>query len=169
MTATETMRRVDEYVREALPLFEPMENDYNGKLCEDTFEIMWRAGMLGSERDVPPELLEQEVKFVFESPLHDAIEQQKGSQFVEMKEMLLHAAEIDDTAISDIDIRLAFRDALQGLSTPAAWLREQDEANQIAAEMTQARQQMAQMQQAEGAGVAMQELAAGAEAVGATQ
>jgi hypothetical protein len=40
MTAYEVGQRIQEYIRGALPLFEPMEMEYNGALCERTFEIL---------------------------------------------------------------------------------------------------------------------------------
>jgi len=46
MTAFETQKRVEEYIRRALPLFEPMETEYNGALCDRTFDILlaqWRV------------------------------------------------------------------------------------------------------------------------------
>lgn len=167
MTAFETSKRIEEYIREALPLFEPMENDYNGQMCEDTFEIMMRAGWFGAPSTVPKELLGQDVKFLFESPLHDAIERQKGAHFLEAKELLEHAIAMDPTAIVDLDVRTAYRDALHGVSTPSTWLIDQDTANKKAAEMVAQQVEMMNLSRAGNAGVAMQEVGAGAEAIGA--
>jgi len=55
MTAYETGQRIQEYIRNALPLFEPMEMEYNGALCEDTFEALMRVGAFGSPQDIPGE------------------------------------------------------------------------------------------------------------------
>jgi hypothetical protein len=40
MTAYEVGQRVQEYIRNALPLFEPMETDYNGQLCETDMQLI---------------------------------------------------------------------------------------------------------------------------------
>lgn len=42
MTAHEVGQRIQEYIRGALPIFEPMENERNGQLWERTFKLMMR-------------------------------------------------------------------------------------------------------------------------------
>src|SRR5690606_20971459 len=78
MTAYEVGQRVQEYIRQAMPLFEPMEPEYNGPLCDRTFSLLLGAGVFGSPFDMPEELHGAEIQFTFESPLHDAIEREKG-------------------------------------------------------------------------------------------
>jgi len=166
MTAYETGERIREYIREALPLFEPMEMEYNGQLCNTTFELAMRAGMFGPTSEIPQELRNQEVEFKFESPLHDAIDRRKGAQLVETKELLEQVVQLDPTTAADLDVRTAFRDALYGLHTPSEWIRPETEANQVAAKMIadrEAQQQAAMMQEAGRAG---QEIGAGMEALG---
>ena len=151
MTAYETSERIQEYIREAAPLFEPMEYEYNAVLCEDTFDSLLRAGAFGAINDIPQELQGRDIKFQFESPLHDAIERKKGNQFMESKEMLLQAIEIDPAAVATIDVRFALRDALLGVGTPANWLNDEDivlaHAKQLNAEREE-QKQLAAMEQA---------------------
>ncbi len=78
MTAYEVGQRVQEYIRNALPLFEPMEMDYNGAVCDRTFEVMLRNGGFGRVEDMPQTLRGKDIRFKFESPLHQAIEKQKA-------------------------------------------------------------------------------------------
>ena len=150
MTATEVSQRVQEYIRQALPLFGPMEAEYNGALCELTFDILLRAGGFGSAEDMPQSLRGQEVQFRFESPLHEATERKKGQTFMEAKAMLAQVAEIDPGAVPMIDARTALRDVLDGIGVPAKWIRDEgqmqkiDEAQQ---EKQQAAEIMASMQQ----------------------
>lgn len=168
MTAFEIGQRVTEYVRNALPLFEPMEQDYNGAICEHTFQILWDAGAFGSGFDLPQSLRGQDVTFKFESPLHDTVEKQKGTTFLQAKAMLREAAELDPRAGAMIDGVKALRDVLHGNGTPSDWLRsEQDmdaQANQMA-EQAAAQQQMVAMDA--GAGVA-EKLGKAAKSVGVT-
>ena len=42
MTAYEVGQRVQEYIRNALPLFEPMEANYNGSICDMSSELVLR-------------------------------------------------------------------------------------------------------------------------------
>jgi hypothetical protein len=69
MTAYETSERVKEYIRRALPLFEPMETEYNGGLCELTWQYAMDMGAFGSFEDMPPVLRGHEINWQFESPL----------------------------------------------------------------------------------------------------
>jgi hypothetical protein len=67
MTAYETRKRVEEYVRSALPLFEPMEMEYNGALCDKTFGVLMRHGAFGPIDNMPQELGGQNIEFKFAS------------------------------------------------------------------------------------------------------
>lgn len=138
MTAYEVGQRVQEYIRNAMPIFEPMEAEYNAALCEDTFELLWRNGAFGSPSNWPRELLDSEIEFRFESPLHDAIEQQKGHKLMEVKTMLADAAAIEPTAIGLVDFGRALRDAMEGIQVPAEWMRSEDEFAKFQASQEQA-------------------------------
>ncbi len=155
MTAYETGQRLQEYIRAALPLFEPMENDYNGSLCEGTFEDLLRVGAFSS-REMPESLSRQKVKFKFQSPLHDAIERKKGTQFLEAKQLIREAVELDPASIATLDARKSLREALDGIGTPAAWLRDEKDVEQIAAQQ-QAQQQAQAMMTQIGSGAAAAE------------
>jgi len=151
MTAYEVGQRVQEYIRNAMPIFEPMEAEYNAAMCEDTFELLWRNGAFGDPRGWPRELLDSEIEFRFESPLHDAIEQQKGHKLVEVKTMLADAAAIEPTAIGLIDFQKALRDAMEGIKVPAEWMRSEDEMRKFTAAQEQAaaaQQMLSSMEQA---------------------
>lgn len=154
MTAYEVGQRVQEYIRGALPLFEPMEMNYNGDLCMLTWDLLLRNGAFGNPQNFP-RLVRQAMdagamQFRFESPLHDALEAQKGAKFLEMKSLIAEAAAIDQSAIALPDASVALRDALNGIGVPAHWIRsettvEQMKAAQQAAQ--QAQQTLAAMQQ----------------------
>ena len=155
MTAYEVGQRVQEYVRNALPLFEPMEAEYNGGVCEETFAVMMQAGAFGSPMDMPKSLRGAGVDFRFSSPLHDAIDAQKGQKFLEMKQLLAEAVAVDPGAAAAVDVIVAFRDALEGTGVPAKWTRSQEETDQVLqnqAAKQQSDELLARMQQ--GAGVA---------------
>lgn len=125
MTAFEVGQRVQEYIRQALPLFEPMEMDYNGGLCDITFDLLWRGGAFGSPFDMPQSLRGQDIQFEFESPLSEAIEAQKGTQLAQAKAMIAQVADLDPTAPQMLDAVVALRDALEGVGTPPKWIRDE--------------------------------------------
>jgi Bacteriophage head to tail connecting protein len=155
MTAYETQKRVEEYIRQALPLFEPMEVEYNGGLCEKAFEIGLRMKAFGSLFDMPEELIGQNVRFKFESPLQTATERAKANTFMQAGEMLQVALGLDPALRHDLDLNKAFREAALGLGMPADWVRDEEEADKLKAQdrqQTEAKgQQMEQIAQAQAA------------------
>ena len=129
MTAYEVGQRIQEYIRGALPLFEPMETEYNGKICDKTFEILFRAGLFGSPDDIPRSIRGAGVEFEYESPLHDAIEEQKGQKYMEAKTLIAEAMDIDRGAAYIMDTRVAIRDAMTGIGIPAEWMNSKDDVD----------------------------------------
>lgn len=140
MTAFEVGQRVAEYIRNALPLFEPMETDYNGSLCENTFNVMLRANAFGAVADIPRSLRNQEIQFRFESPLHEAVEKQKGAVFMQGQAYLTQAYQIDPTVKPMIDARTALREVLEGTGLGATWIRDDKEMDAINAQEAKAAQ-----------------------------
>lgn len=164
MTAYETAQRVQEYIRQALPIFAPIEYEYSGDLCEITFDLLMRGGAFGSPMDIPKSLRGQDVQFTFESPLQAAIGQEKQGLLQNTAQMLGIAAQIDPTVTADIDIRTAFRDAIDGFGVPAKWMRSEDDANAIIRQQQDQQQvQQATEEVQQGADV-MQNIAAAAQA-----
>lgn len=162
MTAYEVGQRVQEYIRQALPIFEPMETDYNGELCEQTFEILFRAGAFGPMQDIPPSLSQADIQFTFESPLRDAIEAQKGAVLMQAKGLLAQVIDLDPTAPLMFDAKTALRESLEGIGVPAKWINSEEEVAQAAAaqeEQAQAQQQLEQI--AQGGEIAKQYAEAG--------
>jgi hypothetical protein len=148
MTAFQAGQIVAQYIRDALPLFEPMEHQRNGQVCEETFDLLFRHGAFGSPRDLPRALQGVNLEFRFESPLHDAIEQQKGQKFLEMKEYLAAAVAMDPAAAYIPDVKVAFRDALMGAGVPARWQRPESDADAMerkAVEQKQGEELLARM------------------------
>lgn len=150
-TAYEVGQRVQKYIRDALPIFEPMEQEYNAALCDETFEIIMRAGGFGDPRAWPKKLRGAEVDFRFESPLHDLIEQQKGHIYQESIALVGAALSLDPTASALPKVEVMLRDALMGIGAPAAWVNSEaavDGAKKgMAAKQAQA-EQLAAMEQA---------------------
>lgn len=154
MTAYEVGQRVQEYIRNALPIFEPMEMEYNAALCDETFDILWRNGGFGNPGSWPKELRGAEIEFNFESPLHDAIEEQKGQKFQQAQALIGSAIALDPSCAFLPKTEVALRDALMGVGIPATWMNseayvKEQKANQQA--MQQKQQTLANMEQASNA------------------
>lgn len=140
MTAYEVSQRVQEYIRNALPLFGPAEMEYNGAICEDTFHLLERGGAFGPR---PKSLQDSTIQFRFESPLHQAVDKQKVDQLSEARAMLAQSVALDPSSAFILDANVAVRDALNAARIPAIWMRSEDQV----AEMQQTQQQQQQAQQ----------------------
>ena len=156
MTAFEVGQRVQEYIRQAMPLFEPMEHDYNGGLCEITFETLLREGAFGPPDNIPQSIRARDVTFQFESPLSQMAEREKGQIYLQARAMISDAVSMDPTAPAIMNFGDTLRDVLGGIGVPEKWLRSPDA---VKAEMDRKAQEqqaatlLAGMQQ--GADVAM--------------
>lgn len=158
MTAYETQKRVEEYIRRALPLFEPMEAEYNGGLCEMTWNQSMDLNLFGPLDDMPPILRSQELVWQFESPLQAANERVKSEAFRQSGELLAVAAAMSQTEQYDFDVSKGLRDALSGVSR-ADWIVPKEQADA-------ARQKGAMRAQAMQAAQALQTGAATVEQMG---
>lgn len=142
ITAFEVGQRVQEYIRQALPLFEPMEQEYSGAICDGTFDMLLHAGAFGPIASIPRSVLGQDIRFRFESPLTEIIDAQLGAKLGIAKQLAATVVDVAPDAPLAVDWSQAFRDALEGNRTPMAWMRD---PKQVAALKTaQAKQQAAQ-------------------------
>lgn len=166
MTAYEVGQRVQEFVRNALPLFEPVESDYNGQLCETDMALILRNNP-DIVRTIPDSLRGSQFAFTFESPLRDAVDKAKIGQFQEAQQIIAAAQAIDPTAPFIIDGAYATRDTLEA-AVPAKWLRPVDQVQQMASNAKAAAQRQELLDlMAKGAAVAKDSAAAGSDVANA--
>jgi len=170
MTAFETQKLYEDFIRGALPLFEPVETEYSNALCSECFEVSRDMGAFGSAEDMPQALRGQELRFEFDSPLQQAADRAKLGQFQQSIQIVAEGAQIDPAVRANFDIDTATRDTLGSVGSPANWLRGEDQANQIK-QADQQRQQAAEQAErmAAGADVASRMASAGESAGKAAQ
>jgi len=143
VTAYQYQKMFEEYIRRALPLFEPMETEYNAALCELNFNILMRNNAFGSLRENMPQILRgQEIKFAFESPIQGAQSRANVQAFQESANLLAMAAQLDPSSRHILKARTALRDALDGAGAQATWLNSDEDVDALA----QADAQQAAMQ-----------------------
>lgn len=140
MTAFEVSERISEWIRRAMPIFEPMEFEYNGTLIEETFDLLLRNGAFGSLNNIPESLRGTNIQFKFESPLHDSASKRKGQKFLEAQETLAQAAQVDPSVLPMINARVALRDVLDGIGVPTKWTRDERELEELDEQRQQAEQ-----------------------------
>jgi len=141
MTAREVGIRQQEFIRNLLPLFEPIEVEYNSRILDKSFAIMRNMGAFPSE-EVPPDLAGAEVAWQFESPVQDSEQRLAVSQFQETLQLIAAAAQMGVQSMP-VNLDMALKDAIRGVSAPADWFKTDDE---FAAEQEEAAGQQ-QMQE----------------------
>jgi hypothetical protein len=125
MTATEVRRRIEEHVRAASPLFEPLEQEYNTPLCELAFQILREGGAFGPAEVMPETLRGSDIQFTFRSPVSDMADQSDAAIFVEgLASVIQPAAQFDPAQLENIDMTEGVRDSLRGLGWKSHWLKD---------------------------------------------
>jgi hypothetical protein len=149
MTAFETQKLYEDFIRGAIPLFEPVEVEYNAAICAETFDVSRDMGAFGSPYDMPPALRGQELRFEFDSPLQVAADRAKVGYFQQSVQIVAEGAQIDPSVRANFKIDTATRDTLGSVGGPAGWIATEDEAAAIKqqdaarAQALEAAQQMA--------------------------
>lgn len=134
VTAYQYQKMFEEYIRRALPLFEPMETEYNAALCEADFNILLRNNAFGSIRENMPQILRgQEIKFAFESPIQGAQSRANVQAFQESAQLLGIAAQLDPSARHRFNTQEALKDALDGAGAQATWINSDEDVQAAAA------------------------------------
>lgn len=163
MTATEIRARLEEHIRNLLPLFEPMEHEYNMRLLDRTFERL-RAMDRFDVASMPDVLSKANITWGFKNPLQEANERLLKAQFAESLEVEAMAQKAG-VRTTRINASVARDGAIRGVGVPAKWLRSEaemaDEAKKAAdAEMAEkiAQQAAAAAQVGQQGGDAIQSL-----------
>jgi hypothetical protein len=125
MTAYEISQRLEEHVRNLLPLFEPMEVEYNTKLLDKSFALLNNMNKFDWSR-MPEQLSGMETSWRFRNPMQDISERVLVTQFQESIQIEMAAKEVG-VPVSRTDFARARDDALRGGGGPARW-RKSDEA-----------------------------------------
>lgn len=157
VTAYEASQLVQEYIRTALPLFEPIEDEWTGRVLDLTTEKIMRNGGFGQidangvPLNMPDELLGREIKYEFNNSLKEARDRQIITGYSESSQLIAAAAEMDPGVVSDVNTRDMFRDAFSVVPGGRSdWLHPKevaDKARQAQQEAAQQQQMMQQVQQ----------------------
>lgn len=131
MTAFETNARLDEFRRAALPFFGPIESEYHLPLLDTAFQIAVRNRAFNF-REMPEALQDEDVTFVFESPLNTAEGRKNVQAFQESIQVIAAGAQFDKTVPSKWNLSKMVEDAVKGTGAPVDW--ENDEETQLSEE-----------------------------------
>lgn len=165
MSPYEVSQRVNDYIRGALPLLDPLEAEYNGGLCSLAFEVGFANGLFGPTRDIPQDLLGENIEFKFNNPLRETMDRAKGNMLSEASAIVAQMAGFDPSVQFILDGKKATRDTLDGIGAPRTWFRTEEEVEAMEQEQAQAAQLQQIMALAQQGGDAAQSIGAGAAAI----
>ena len=146
-TAYEVQKLWEEFIRTTTPLFDPIQVEYNGQVCDQTFEMMLRMNGFGDMSQMPKILQGQNIRFLFDSPLTVAATRANAQAFTAVGQLMQLGMSIDPNIKTDFDVDTAFRDAVEGSGAPARWLIPKEKADAIKAADRKAQAAQQQMQQ----------------------
>lgn len=151
-TATEIRALLEEHVRNLLPLFEPIEVEYNTRLLDKAWSTLDNMGQIDWSY-APQALRGSDVTWAFESPIEETKTRLLAEQCMETMGLVAKARELGAISINPIHGDKMIKDGIRGIGGPSRW-RKTDEELQIEAEQAQAKEII---------GGALQEVAMGAE------
>lgn len=154
-TATEIRALLEEHVRNLLPLFEPIETEYNTAILDKAFRTLDNMGKIDWSV-LPQGLRNAEVNWAFQSPIEETQTRLLAEQCMETMTLVSQAQQLGIVKTSPLNGDRMLKDAVRGIGGPATW-RKTDE------EMAAEEEAMAMKEQIAGA---LQEAAAGAEVAG---
>jgi hypothetical protein len=132
MTAYETGKWIEEQVRSAAPVFEPMEAE-NAELMDGVFE----RALARDAFDIPPEDLQgREVAFEFETPLSQAYRELGSQQASQLVVDMTAQAELAPDSLDNVDWDEVTNARLTSL--PSKWRRDPDLVKQMRQNRTEA-------------------------------
>ena len=155
-TAYEVSQIIQEQARQALPLFQPVQDQYNTAILENVVSKGMRLQWFGPDETFPPEMSGKKVEYVYNNPLSAALEQVKVGEFQQTMEIMGGAAQLNPQVAINVDLDKAVREAITATGAPNDWLVPEEQVAQTIAQLQKQQQEMQQMQQ-------MQQMAATAD------
>lgn len=125
MTAYEVSERIEEYIRSAGPVFEPMEAD-NARMLERTADL---AERMGAFSEMPEELEQAGSKFEFETPVSIALDKMRVQQAIDVIGKVAAQSQLDKNAPMRVNWKELQRDMMKGSGPARWWNGDQPEAD----------------------------------------
>lgn len=140
MTAFEVARRLEEHIRDLLPLFEPAQVEHS-RLLDTTFQLLANMKKIDFSR-MPDTLSNVDTIWEFDTPISSAESRLMVEQFLDMTNVITVAKQTDPAVAVPVRFNLALRDAIRGVGGPASWrmTQEEQDADAEAAEQEMATQ-----------------------------
>lgn len=133
MTAEETARRHEEFLRASQPIIDPAEEQRIGIPIDVQMQMAMDLGYWGPMDEMPREIRGRDIDVTYDNPIEDARKQSKTMAFGQVAALSAQAREVDPTLPAHVDWTKAYRDAVAGIAPPD-WLHSEDKAKEITAE-----------------------------------
>lgn len=155
MTAYEASKLWDDFIRNTLPVFDPVQKEYNEDMVDGQFEDMMTLGAFGSVHDMPQKLRGRDISWQFDTPISTVAKTALTGAFQSMLQTLTSAAQVKPDVVINVDMDTAVRDAIDGGGAAPTWLRPVNVVQKMQAQRAQTEAaQAAANQVAHGADVA---------------
>ena len=149
MTAFEVARRLEEHVRNLLPIFEPVQVQYNSPMLDIGFDLLVNMKKIDFSR-MPQAMSEIETGYQFITPIQQAEASLLVEAFMQTANVLATGAQLGVTS-PPIHADIALRDAIRGVGGPASWRKTVEEQQQDLEQAAQQQQIQDTAQQVGGA------------------
>ena len=126
MTAYEVAQRLEEHVRNLMPIFEPIEVEYNSRLLDKTFSVLRNMGAFDWSM-MPEALMDSDITWAFESPLQEATSRllvQKGEETLQKVMVGIQAGVI---SVSPVHGEIIMDDIVRGINGPSTWRKSAED------------------------------------------
>lgn len=129
MTAFQVRKIMEQHMRAHIPMFEPVEVEYNEPLCAETFAVMRSLGAFPAN-EIPDSLRGADVDFSFQSPLKDIENDGKAQKLQEGMQVIQIGAALD-TSVAEIANPMEItKDTLNAIGWPQGWMRNDKQVAQ---------------------------------------
>lgn len=130
MTAAEVRERTAQYIRDAGPILEPWESEYNTRLLERFDSIALHDGLY---EEPPEELQEKDYSYRFDTPLRDAKGQLELAKAEQLVGYATQIAQFDQNVLAKTNWGEVMNSIHKAVDSPSAWIAksEKEETNQL--------------------------------------
>mgnify|MGYP001598300753 CR=1 FL=1 len=126
MTAYEVSQRIEEHVRNLLPLFEPIEIEYNTRLLDKTFSVLRNMGVFDWGM-MPEGLQDADITWAFESPLQEAQSRLLAQKGEETLSKVFAAKQSGFIKVDPVHGDKIVKDIVRGINGPSTWRKSAEE------------------------------------------
>jgi hypothetical protein len=164
MTAFEVARRLEEHIRDLLPLFEPAQVEHS-RMLDTVFNLLVTMKKIDFSR-MPDSMSEVDTIWEFDTPITGMESRLLVEQFLDTANVVAVAKESEPAIAVPLHFNRALRDAIRGVGGPASWRMTQEEQDEAAAANEEQMGMDSAIQQIGAGGMAAEQVGKAGQALG---